>query len=309
MHQATAIPNPDRSAPAMRLAASASVGVAASLVIVKVVAWVMTGSVSMLGSLTDSGLDLMASLVTLIAVRAALIPPDEDHRFGHGKAEGLASLFQAAVVAGSAVFLTFESIRALGRSQPPVREEVGIAVSLIAIVLTLALVALQRWAIRRSGSLAIRADSLHYTGDLAMNLGVIAALLLSTRAGLVWADGAAGIAIAAYLVIGSFRIGVQAVDMLMDKEFSDADRERIFNLVLGNGQVRGLHELKTRSAGLRSFIQMHIELDGDLSLYEAHLIADEVEAAVGEAFPNAEIMIHKDPVGVEGVSRTAEELS
>lgn len=309
MHQATAIPNQDRSAPAMRLAASASVGVAASLVIVKVVAWVMTGSVSMLGSLTDSGLDLMASLVTLIAVRAALVPPDDDHRFGHGKAEGLASLFQAAVVAGSAVFLTFESIRALGRSQPPVREEVGIAVSLIAIVLTLALVMLQRWAIRRSGSLAIRADSLHYTGDLAMNLGVIAALLLSTRAGLVWADGAAGIAIAAYLVIGSFRIGVQAVDMLMDKEFSDADRERIFNLVLGNRQVRGLHELKTRSAGLRSFIQMHIELDGDLSLYEAHMIADEVEAAVGEAFPNAEIMIHKDPMGVEGASRTAEELS
>jgi ferrous-iron efflux pump FieF len=300
---------PDDKAPGlMRLAARASLAVAGLLVLVKAVAWFLTGSVALLGSLVDSALDVAASLVNFLAIRTALEPPDAEHRFGHGKAEAIAGLIQSAVILGSAVFLLFESIARLARPAPIEHLELGIGVSIFAIVLTLALVIFQKYVVTRTGSVAVAADRLHYTGDLLLNIAVIAALLITNLGGIGWADGAFGVAIAAYIARTAWSIGRDSVDMLMDKEFEIGEREEIFNLVMGNKEVKGLHELKTRRSGRHAFIQMHIELDPELKLYDAHSIADEVEATVGEAFPNTEILIHTDPLGLEEPYHKGDEL-
>lgn len=283
----------------MRRAALASVALGLGLTLAKTVAGILTGSVAILASLADSALDLFASLVTFAGVRAALKPPDREHRFGHGKAEGLAALVQGAVMAGSAVFVGLQAVLRLIDPQPVTMVGVGIGVSLAAILLTLALVAFQNRVVGRTGSIAIRADSLHYKGDLLLNLAVIAGLVASGEFGLDRADAVFGIAIAVWIGVQAVRVGQGAVDMLMDRELPEKAREDIFNIALGNPRVRGLHDLRTRGAGLRDFIQFHIEVDAHLSLREAHLIALEVEAAVGEAFPDAGIIVFVDPLGSE----------
>lgn len=283
----------------MRRAALASVAVGLTLTIAKTAVAILTGSVAMFASLADSVLDLFASLVTFAGVRAALKPPDREHRFGHGKAEGLAALVQGAVMSGSAVFLLLQSVKRLFDPQPVTMAWTGIAVSLLAIVLTLALVAFQRFVVKRTRSLAISADSLHYSGDLMLNLAVIVGLVLNSEFGLLWGDALFGAGIALWILIQAVRVARGAIDMLMDHELAEAAREEIFNIALGNRQVLGLHDLRTRGAGLRDFIQFHIEVDAHLSLREAHLVALEVEAAVGEAFPDAEIIIYVDPLGFE----------
>ena len=295
-------------APLMGRAAKASVFVATILIFVKGIAWFLTGSVSLLGSLIDSILDLVASLVNFFAVKTSLEPPDDDHRFGHGKAEPIAGLLQSSVILGSAVFLVFESISRLLKPIQIENSMIGIWVSLFAILITFALVLYQRHVVRETGSVVIEADSLHYTGDLLMNAAVIAALYISSMVEYNWADGVFGIAIAIYIAVTAVNIFKTSIDMLMDKEFSKEDREKIFNLVLGNEDVKGMHDLKTRRSGLLSFIQMHVELEPTLSLQEAHAIADEVEATVGEVFPNTEILIHTDPLGAEGHFHGADEL-
>ncbi|MCH8202823.1 MAG: cation diffusion facilitator family transporter [Proteobacteria bacterium] len=296
------------AAPKMGRAALASVLVALTLVIAKGVVWLASGSVALLGSWLDSFLDLMASLINMIAVRAAVVPPDKEHRFGHGKAEAIAGLFQCSLILISALFLLYASARHLIAGEALLRGGWAIGVSVLAIVLTFGLVAYQRQVVRQTGSVAIEADSLHYTGDLLLNLAVIAAVALSSYAGFVWADGLFGMAIAFYLGWAALRIFRKSVDILMDREFLDEEREAIFNLVMGNKEVLGLHDMKTRRGGLTSFIQMHIEVKSDLSLFDAHQIADEVEATVGEAFPNTEIIIHTDPLGLEEPDHTAGEL-
>lgn len=298
----------DPDAPLMTLAAWASVSVAGLLVAVKAAAWILTGSVALLGSLVDSALDVAASLVNLMAVRTALEPPDTEHRFGHGKAEAIAGLVQSAVILGSAVFLFFKSIDRLMAPTPLAHSNLGIGVSVFAIVMTLGLVVFQKIVVRRTGSVTIAADRLHYTGDLLLNVGVIAAIAITTSGGVPWADGAFGLGIALYIGHAAYGIGRSSVDMLMDREFSPEEREQIFNLVHGNEDVFGVHELKTRRSGRHAFIQMHIELKSNLTLFEAHAIADEVEATVGEAFPNAEILIHTDPLGLEEPHHVTDEL-
>jgi len=293
----------------MRLAAMASVGVGFSLAFGKLAVWLLTGSVTMLASLMDSALDLLASIITLVGVKTALEPPDYDHRFGHSKAEGLAALAQAAIMVGSATFVLLEATGRLVSPEPLRRAWAGFAVSALAIVLTMGLVAFQRRVIRQTGSLAIAADNLHYTGDLLLNLAVMAGFALAAYTPFDRADGLFGAGIAAYIGWNAFAIARSAIDMLMDKEFSEAERETIFNITMGNPLVRGLHDLKTRSAGLRDFIQLHIEVDPNLSLREAHLAATEVEAAIGEAFPDAEIIINVDPVGFERPNLTVRELA
>lgn len=298
----------DSDAPLMNIAAWASLSVASLLVLAKAVVWFLTGSVALLGSLVDSLLDVAASFVNLVAVRTSLEPPDEEHRFGHGKAEPIAGLLQAAVISGSAAFLLLESVSRLFAPKAIQQADLGIGVSILAIVLTAGLILFQRYVIRKTGSVTISADSLHYTGDLLLNVAVIAALYLSSNGGFIWADGAFGIAIALYIAYAAYGIGSTSVDMLMDKEFTRDERDEIFNLVLGNKDVFGLHELKTRHSGRHAFIQMHIELAADMKLYDAHTVADEVEATVGEAFPNAEILIHTDPLGLEEPHHMTDEL-
>ena len=283
----------------MKLASHAAVGVAVVLILAKLVAWVMTDSVALLGSLMDSGLDAFASLINLLAIRHALVPADREHRFGHGKAEALAGLAQAAFITGSSMFLLLEVANRAFRPHPVAAGEIGVAVLVFSILLTLALVLFQRSVVKRTGSLAIAADSLHYKGDLLMNLGVILALVLGTRFGLIWADPLIGFAIAIYLLHGAWRIFAAARDHLMDRELSDDLRRRIREIAVGHARVIDMHDLRTRASGTHTFIQMHLEMDPAMALLEAHEISDEVEAWIREEFQDAEVIIHQDPYGVE----------
>lgn len=268
--------------------------VAITLVIGKAVVWSMSGSVAMLASLADSALDAAASLVTLVAVAAAIQPPDKEHRFGHGKAEALAGLFQAAMMAASAFFLFLHAIEKISSPDPVEQPLLIIQASGVAIVLSLGLVAFQAYVVKKTGSLAIAGDYLHYRGDLLMNLGVIAAAYLASL-GHIIADPIIGILIAIYILSGAYEIGRSATDMLMDKEFEEDERSKIKNLVHTHQEVIGLHELKTRASGRDQFIQLHVVVDGSLTVSKAHGIADEVEAILSEHYPDAEIIIHIDP--------------
>ena len=283
----------------MRAATYASVSVAVILIVAKLSAWIVSDSVSLLSSLVDSLLDAGASFVSLLAVRHALQPADREHRFGHGKAESLAGLAQAAFIAGSGVFLLLEAGERLLSPQIVRQGNLGITVMVLAIVLTLGLVAFQTYVVRRTGSLAIRADSLHYRVDILVNLAVIVSLLLSTRAGWIMADPIFAILIVGYMGWGAAKIGRQAFDELMDREFPDEDRDRIRRIALEHPKVYAVHDMRTRSSGPSAFIQLHLEMERALTLIEAHEIADEVMYKVEAAFPNAEVLIHQDPEGVE----------
>ncbi len=283
---------------AMRRAALASVTVAAILIATKLAAWLLSGSVALFGSLLDSSLDLVASLVTLFVIGQALLPPDSNHRFGHGKAEGLGALFQAAVISGSAVFLLMEALARLSAPQAVERAPLGIAVSGLAIVLSLALVAYQRHVARRTGSVAIAADSVHYAGDLLLNTGVIVALVANAWFDATIVDPLFALGIAAFLGWNAWGLARRAIDMLMDREWPEDERERIIGMVLANPAVAGVHELKTRTSGTNAFIQFHIALDPAMTLAKAHTIADEIEGVLGEHYPHAEILIHMDPLGL-----------
>ncbi|MCE2510283.1 MAG: cation diffusion facilitator family transporter [Alphaproteobacteria bacterium] len=282
----------------MRLATTLAVGVALLLVVVKVGAWWLTNSVSLLSSLIDSLLDFGASLANLFAVRHALQPADYEHRFGHGKAESLAGLGQAAFVAGSAVFLLIEASHRLVHPKAVLHGEVGIAVMAFAIVVTVALVFFQRYVVRKTGSVAIGADSLHYKGDILLNGSVILALVLSSNFHFGLADPIFGAAIALYLLRTAGKIAFLSVDQLMDRELAEEDRERIRNLVRAHPEVGDLHDLRTRKSGTTVFIQFHLELDGSMTLRHAHEVSEAVEKKIAEAYPEAEILIHEDPEGV-----------
>lgn len=290
---------PEQAQRLMKAASYASVGAAVLLIAVKFGAYLATGSVAVMASLVDSLLDAVASLVNLFALRHALEPADHEHRFGHGKAEALAGLGQSAAIAGSSVFLLLEASERLLHPHPVQSSEIGIAVSLFAIVVTYALVAFQRYVLARTGSLVISADSLHYVGDLLSNGATALALVLSAILGLVWADGVFAFLIAAYILIGSWSIFRKSFDMLMDHELPEAQRKRIGQVVLDHKDVRSFHDLRTRQAGTQIFIQLHVDLDPAMSLMRAHVISDEVEALLREAFPGAEVLIHQDPAGID----------
>jgi ferrous-iron efflux pump FieF len=283
----------------MRAATYFAVSAALLLIVVKTAAFLVTNSVSLLSSLLDSTLDLMASMVNLWAVRHALTPADKEHRFGHGKAEPLSGLAQSAFVAGSGVLLIVESISRFGRSDTVERGDLGIAVMVFSIVVTLCLVAFQKYVVRKTGSVAISADSLHYTGDLLLNMSVIAALVLTTSFGMTWADPVFALAIALFLLWNASKIARTSIAALMDRELPEEERQAIKSVALKHPRVLGVHELRTRSSGMQTFIQMHLVLRPELSLVEAHRIADEVEMALLADYPGADVIIHQDPEGVE----------
>jgi len=278
-------------------AAIASVGTALFLIVLKAVAAWQTGSVAMLGSLADTGLDLIASLVILYGVRIAAEPADHDHRFGHGKAEALAALFQVALIAASAAAIGWRAIYRLTIDQPTAAAEYGIAVSLIAIAATFALLFYQRRVIARTGSVAIHADSIHYQSDLLLNLSVIAALVLDQYLGVTGADPVFGIAIALWLAWGAFRASSQAIDQLMDKEWPETKRQRFLDVAARHRELRGIHDFRTRRSGSRDFAQFHMYVAPEMSVREAHDVMDEVEAMIAREFPGVEVLIHLDPEG------------
>lgn len=282
----------------MRRATYASLFVAFALILMKTAAFFLTGSIALLSSLIDSLLDSIASFINYFAVKQSLEPADKEHRFGHGKAEPLAGLAQAAFITGSSVFLAFEAVDRLLHPVTVQRGEFGIIVMTVSLIMTIALVLYQRHVIGRTGSLAIRADSFHYVSDIAMNLGVIAALVLTYYLDWNQADPVFALIIAGYIVYSVWRIISQSLDQLMDKELPDADRDRIEKLVHENPGVIAMHDLRTRTSGKNVFIQLHLELDGGINLYQAHGIADDVQARLEVAFPGADVIIHEDPAEI-----------
>ena len=290
--------SPERVGRLMRAATYASVSVAALLVIAKFGAWLATGSVSLMSTLVDSFLDVAASGFTFVAVRHALQPADSQHRFGHGKAEALAGLAEAAFVAGSGIFVMAQAIDRLISPRELANTGVGIAVMVLGIVLSLGLVIFQKYVVRKTGSLAIGAESLNYQNDILVNVAVIVSLFLWWWFGWALADPLFAIGIALFIMHGAWRIVVSALDVLMDRELPDADREHIRELALACPGVLGVHDMRTRASGPNQFIQFHLELKGEASLDEAHAIVVAVEEAVESVFPNAEVLIHPDPENV-----------
>jgi len=282
-----------------RLATYASVAVAALLISVKFAAWLETGSVALLSSLVDSLLDAAASMVNLIAVRHAMSPADREHRFGHGKAEPLAVLGQSAFITGSAMLLFAEAVRRLIWPLPVDNPPAGIIVVIFSIVVTIGLVLYQRHVVRHTGSIAISADELHYRSDVVLNLGVIAALVLSSALDFPILDPLFGAAIGVWIVYSAVRLARLSLFQLMDHELPDDEREKIREIAQSHPDVVAAHDLRTRVAGPTSFIQIHVEMNGSMSLLRAHEISDEVEAKLRAAYPNAEVIIHQDPEGIE----------
>lgn len=282
-----------------RMAATASVAVAVTLVVGKLVTFLITGSIAILTSLIDSGMDVLASAVTFLSVRHAARPPDRGHRYGHGKAEGVGALAQAGFVTGSAVVLAYESLGRLLAPRAPEHGWLGVGVMAAALALTSGLVLLQGRVIARTGSLAIRADRLHYQSDLLMNLAVMAALALVEISGWPWLDPLFGLAVVPALLVGAVRVARRALDTLMDRELPPDERARITALALEHPGARDVHDLRSRRSGRRRFIELHLELDGALTLAEAHRISHEVEARICEAFPDADVLIHQEPAGID----------
>ncbi|GAA0736577.1 cation diffusion facilitator family transporter [Sphingomonas japonica] len=278
-------------------AALASVATACFLLALKGFAAWHTGSVAMLGSLADTGLDLLASLVTLYGVRLAAEPADHDHRFGHGKAEALAALFQVGLITASAVGIAWRAILAFQMPRQTSDGEFGIAVSLIAIAATALLLWYQRSVIRKTGSVAILADNVHYQSDLLLNGAVIAAIALDQFLGLSWADPVFGIAIALWLGWGAFKASSNAIDQLMDKEWPEEQRARFIEVAARQPGLQGIHDFRTRRSGSHDFAQFHMEVDGALTVGAAHDIVEDVEKALRRAFPKVEVLIHLDPAG------------
>jgi ferrous-iron efflux pump FieF len=293
-------PGPDRLEERATLttrAALASVASALFLLVLKSYAAMATGSVAMLGSLADTGLDVIASLITLSGVRIAAMPADHDHRFGHGKAESLAALVQVGIIGISAIGIGWRAVDRLVHGATTANAEYGIAVSAIALVATLGLILFQRSVVRRTGSVAIRTDSVHYSSDLLLNLSVIAALALDQFAHVSGADPIFGILIALWLFYGAWRASAHAVDQLMDKEWPEAQRQAFIAVAARHPAGKGIHDLRTRTSGANEFAQFHIWLDPAMSVVEAHDVVDEIETELLREFPGVEVIIHVDPEG------------
>ncbi len=286
--------NPEHETMMVR-ATIASVSTGIFLAVIKLIAYLFTGSVALLTSLIDSVIDIFTSLVNMFAVKQSLIPADKEHRFGHGKIESLAGLAQSAFIAGSVMFIVFEAANRLIHPEPIENGAIGLFVMIISMIATLALVYYQRKLIKETGSVAIKADSLHYVSDIMFNASVILAIVLSYYFGITSADPLIAMLIAAYIIYGIINIARHCLDQLLDRELPDEDREEILKLLKSHSEVRDVHGFRTRASGRDIFIQCHIELDGDLSLVAAHEIAEQVQRKIQHAYPNADIIIHQDP--------------
>ena len=278
----------------LRLATRASVGVACVLIVGKAIAWWLSGSVSMLAGLTDSLLDGVTSLVNLLAVHYALRPADDDHRYGHGKAESLAGMAQALFIAGSAVLIAFQAYQRLQHPEPVGAPWLSIAVIVMSLVLTVALLAVQHRVIRETGSNAVRADSLHYRSDLLLNGSILLALVLAAF-GWHQVDAWFGLAIALYILWSAIQIARESFAVLMDKELPADVSQHMLELACSVPGVLGAHDLRTRISGNHWFVQLHLELPGELSLSVAHGISDQAADAIHQAYPRAEVLVHADP--------------
>ena len=278
-------------------AAIASVSMALFLLVLKIYAAAETGSVALLGSLADTGFDVLASLLTLFSVRYAAMPADDDHRFGHGKAEALSALMQVVLITVSAIFIGWRAVVRLGSGESTAHPEFGIGVSVIAIVATLALLAYQRHVVKVTGSVAIHADHVHYQSDLLLNGAVIIAIVLDTLLLVKGADPVFGIGIALWLLWGASKSARLALDQLLDREWPEVKRERFLEVAMRHPELRGIHDMRTRSSGVHDFCQFHVWVDPAMTVLRAHQVMDEIEAELMSEFPGVEVLIHPDPEG------------
>lgn len=279
----------------VKLASKAAIGAAGLMVLAKFYAWFYTGSLSLQASLVDSMLDIFASILNFLIIRQAIKPADEDHRFGHGKAEAIGGLVQTAFIAGSAVWLIIEVIYRLLDPQPLAQVNLGNYVMIGATLVTGLLITFQRKVVRQTGSLAIKADSVHYETDFLANIGVLISLNVSAYFNWIWLDAIVGGAIAIYIFIASLKIALTSIDVLMDKEMDDQTRSVIVEAIQAHPGILGFHDLRTRTSGYHVFVQFHLDLDKNLPLWKAHQIGDEIEASIRQRLPKAEIIIHHDP--------------
>ncbi|MEB0076710.1 cation diffusion facilitator family transporter [Pseudomonas sp. CCI3.2] len=278
----------------LRLATRASLAVAAILIVAKGVAWWFSGSVSLLAGLTDSALDGVASFLNLLAVHYALRPADDDHRYGHGKAEALSGIAQSLFIGVSAILIAYQAVERILHPSPLGAPGLGIAVMVLSIALTVALLMLQHKVIRETGSTAIRADSLHYRSDLLLNASILVALILAVL-GFQQLDAYFGLAIAVYILWSSVQIARETVSVLMDEELPPEISLHMVDLARGVHGVLGAHDLRTRISGNHWFVQLHLELPGHLTLAVAHAICDHVADAIEDEYPKAEVLVHADP--------------
>jgi len=274
-----------------------SVAVAAVLIVVKTLAWLASDSVAMLASLSDSGLDLVASLITFFAVRYAAEPPDAEHRFGHGKAEAFSSLMQGGLVFASGALIGQEAIRAMLHPRPVEQGLMAMAVMVVSIVLTLGLIIAQSKVLKSTGSIAVSGDRAHYAADLGSNAVALLGIGAASWLGLSWVDAAAGLIVALWLIWGAIGVFREASHQLMDRELPEEDRRRIIALASEDPRLLGIHQLRTRASGPYVHMQMHADLEAGISLAEAHAIMVSAENRLLEAFPAADIIIHPDPRG------------
>ncbi|MDG6786832.1 cation diffusion facilitator family transporter [Glaesserella parasuis] len=281
----------------VKRAANFAVIVAATLIIAKAFAWWRTGSMAILAAMTDSLVDLFASLTNMLVLRFALQPADDDHTFGHGKAESLAALAQSAFITGSATFLLLQGIQRLTEPQLVQSSELGIAISLFSIVLTAALVLYQKKVVKLTQSPAIEADSLHYQTDLYMNAAILVAMILNIY-GVIYADALFAIGIALYILFNAAKMCWEAVQSLLDKALPQEEVDQIWAIALQHPRIIGIHDVKTRRAGAIRFIQLHLELDDHLPLVVAHDITDSLEQKILAVFPHSEVIIHQEPTTI-----------
>jgi ferrous-iron efflux pump FieF len=274
-----------------------ALGTVLILVVIKTNAYYFSGSAALLASLTDTLGDGFISLITFASIRISLMPADKDHRFGHGKVEGFSAMLQASVLIGASVFLVFESGRRLLRPEQIDHHALGITVSVIAVILSVILIKVQQSAIEKTQSLAIEADQRHYMNDVLINGAVVIGLAFHYFTGMIWADSLLGFIIALYIGWTGYEVGRKAADMLMDREIEEEKRALIHSIVENFDGVFGMHDLRTRRSGMSIIISFDIELEPEQTLREAHAITREIEFALLEKFPNAEILIHKDPKG------------
>lgn len=279
------------------VAGYASLCVASFLLLIKIYALWKTSSMAILAGLLDSLLDIAASFINLLAIKWAITPADDDHRFGHGKAEALAGLAQSTLIATSALLLVTENISRLFNPVAVTEIDLGVNVTLITLLTTILLIAFQSYVIRKTNSLAIKADHAHYKNDIYLNLGVLLALLLTAYTPYHQADPVIALIVAVIILWGIKDILIQSLDQIMDKEFSEDKREKIFHLATLHESVSDIHDLRTRMSGGNSFIQFHMSLPPETKLFDAHRISEEVEALIKKEFPLAEIFIHIDPEG------------
>ncbi len=282
-----------------KIAVTASVAVSSGLTLLKLAASLYTGSLAVLSSMVDSLSDIFSSLITFVAVKFSSQPANMKHRYGFGKAEALSALVQSAFIAGSGVFVIYEGVSRFISPRPVGDTGVGIAVMVASMAITFALIVFQKYVVRKTASLAVAADSAHYLVDMATNLSIVVSLIAVKIFGVYWVDTLAALFVSAYLLLNAYKIAREAIALLMDKELPEEVRREIFELVNNCGFCRGIHDLRTRDLGGIYMFEFHLELDGNLSLYQAHELTDIFENEVKARFPNSQVIIHQDPAGLE----------